>query len=111
MTRSTISPDTIWLKKTEMVDDRLYLVLRVHSNIEQVTVEDADGKSHTEFEYDETESRYLVPDGVTSVLELQNFISAEAVNITQKAVREKAWKEIQAKPIEDLRKPVAFLLK
>ena len=106
MTRSMISPDTIWIRKTELTDVGMFLVLRVRSNIKQVTVEDMEGKSHIEFEYDETEVRYPVPDGVTSILDLQNLISTEAVNITKKATKEKAWKEIHAQPIENLRKTV-----
>jgi len=109
MTRSMISPDTIWVRKTEFTDIGLLLVLRVRSNIKQVTVEDMDGRSHIEFEYDEMEVRYPVPDKVTTVLDLQNLISMEAVNVTQKAIKEKAWKEIHAKPVEELRKTVVKL--
>ena len=106
MTRSMVSPDTIWLRKTDLTDDGLLLILRVRSNIHQVTVEDADGGSHTEYEYDENEVRYPVPDGVYTVTDLQNLITAEAANINQKSGREKAWKDIHAKPIEELRKTV-----
>jgi len=109
MTRSMINPDTIWLRKTELTDSGLFLILRVRSNIKQITVESGDGNSHSEFEYDESEIRYPVPDGVISILDLQNLISAEAANITKKATEEKAWKEIHAKPIEELRKMVVKL--
>ncbi len=103
MTRSMISPDTIWLRKTDLTDDGLFLILRVRSNIQQVIVEGADGGSHIEYEYDENEVRYLVPDGVYTVTDLQNLIAEEAANINQKSTREKAWKEIHAKPLEELR--------
>jgi len=103
MTRSMISPDTIWLRKTELTDDGLFLFLRVRSNIKQVTVEDMDGKSHFEFEYDEIEIRYPVPEGVTSVADIQNLLSANVAVITSKATKKKAWQEIHAKPIEELR--------
>jgi len=109
MTRSMISPDTIWVRKTELTDIGLLLVLRVRSNIKQVTVEDMEGRSHIEFEYDETEVRYPVPDEVTTISALKDLVSREAANITQKATKEKAWKEIQAKPIEELRKTVVKL--
>ena len=108
MTRSTISPDTIWLKKTEMIDDQLYLILRVRSNIKQVTVEGMDGESHLEYEYDETETRYPVPEGVTSVADIQNLISTDTSVVISKAGREKAWQEIHAKPIEELRRVSAI---
>lgn len=109
MTRSMVSPDSIWLRKTELTDDSLFLILRVRSNIKQVTVEDVDGGSHTEYEYDENEIRYPVPEGVYTVTDLQNLIAVEAANINQKSVRDKAWKEIHAKPIEELRKTVVKL--
>ena len=104
MTRSMVSPDTIWLKKTELTDSGLFLILRVRSNIKQVTVEGMDGESHLEYEYDETETRYPVPEGVTSVADIQNLISTDTPVVISKAGREKAWQEIHAKPIEDLRK-------
>ncbi|MFA5401504.1 MAG: hypothetical protein WC359_13725 [Dehalococcoidia bacterium] len=99
-----VSPDTIWLRKTELTEDGLFLILRVRSNIRQITVEDADGGSHIEYEYDENEVRYPVPDGVYTVTDLQNLIAAEAANISQKSARDKAWKELNAKPIDELRK-------
>ena len=108
MTRSMVSPDTIWLRKTDLTDNGLFLILRVRSNIKQITI-DTDGSSHTEYEYDENEVRYPVPDGVYTITDLQNLIAAEAANINQKSVREKAWKEIHARPIEDLRKTVVKL--
>jgi len=104
MTKSTVNPEPIWLKKTELTNDSLFLVLRVRSNIKQVTVEDMDGKSHIEFEYDEAEIRYPVPEGVTSVADIQNLILADGTLISSKAATKKAWKDIHAKPIEDMRK-------
>ena len=109
MTRSMISPDTIWLRKTELTDDSLFLILRVRSNIQQVTIENGDGGSHTEYEYDENEIRYPVPDSVYTVADLQNLIAVEAANINQKSVREKAWKKIHARPVEEMRKTVVKL--
>ena len=109
MVRSMINPDTIWLRKTELTGDGLLLILRVRSNIQQVIVEDADSGSHTEYEYDENEVRYPVPDGVYTVTDLQNLIAAEVASINQKSVREKAWKDIHARPIEELRKTVVKL--
>jgi len=99
-----ISPDTIYLRKTELTDDGLFLILRVRSNIQQATVEDTDGGNHTEYEYDENEIRYPVPEGVTSVADIQNLISTDTSVVISKAGREKAWQEIHAKPIEELRK-------
>ena len=102
MTRSMVSPDTIWLRKTELTDSGLFLVLRVRSNIKEVSIEDEKG-SHIEYEYDETETRYQAPDTLLSVADIKTLLSVEVANITKKASKEKAWKEIHAKPIEELR--------
>jgi len=104
MTRSMVSPDTIWLRKTELADSGLFLVLRARSNIKQVTVDDMDGESHLEYEYDETETRYPVPEGVSSVADIQNLISANTAMIISKGDNEKAWREINVMPVDELRK-------
>ncbi len=106
MIRSTISPDIIWLRKTELTDDGLFLILRVRSNIKQVTVEDMEGATHTEFEYDEEEIRYQVPDTVTSVAGIKTLLSDKEANITLKATEKKARRKIHAQPIEELRKSI-----
>ena len=109
MVRSMINPDIIWLRKTELTDDGLFLILRVRTNIKQVTVEDMKEGGHTEYEYDEEEVRYPVPDGVTSAAGIQNLLSTEAANIIQKATRVMVWKEIHTQPIEELRQTIKEL--
>jgi len=53
--RSTIKPKVFWLRKKEMVDDRLIIWLRVRWNIKAVEVEDMDKETHQEWEYNEEE--------------------------------------------------------
>ncbi len=103
MVRSMISPDTIWLRKTELTDEGLFLVLRVRSNIKQVSVEDSAGGSHIEYEYDEVETRYQAPDTLSSATDVQRLLAVKSAEITLKAGIKKAWKEIHATPIEKLR--------
>lgn len=103
MVRSMISPDTIWLRKTELTDGVLFLVLRVRSNVKQVTIEDSQGGSHIEYEYDEVETRYQAPDTLSSVADVQSLLAVKSADIILKAGREKAWGEIHATPIEQLR--------
>jgi len=106
MTRSTVNPGTIWLRKTELSDAGLFLVLRVRSNIRQITVEDEGGGSHIEYEYDEIETRYPVPDTVLSPDDIKAILVDKEAEITSKAGKEKVWREIHARPVAELR-PVA----
>jgi hypothetical protein len=104
-----ISPEPIWLRKTELTDEGLFLILRVRSNVKQVNVEDASGERHVEYDYDEKEIRYQVPEGVSSLTDLQGLISTKAADIISKATIRKRWEEIQDKPIDDLRKAIRKL--
>ena len=61
MVKSTVKPEPIWVRRK----DGLLLTLRARWNIETVEVEDMDGKSHTEYEYDEAEITHTVPNGIT----------------------------------------------
>jgi len=104
MVRSNIRPETIWLRKTEMKDDQLYLILRVRTNISEVPVlNEKDGKEVTHYDYDETEVRYPVPEGVTTLDAIKTLIANEAAAINAKAAKETAWKAIAAKPVVDIR--------
>ncbi|MDP2730317.1 MAG: hypothetical protein Q8O55_07535 [Dehalococcoidales bacterium] len=103
MVRSMISPDTIWLRKTELTDGVLFLVLRVRSNIKQVTVNDSQGGNHVEYEYDEVETKYQAPDTLSSAADVKSLLTVPSADILLKAGKEKAWAEINARPIEELR--------
>ena len=107
MTRSMISPDTIWLKKTELTESGLFLILKVRSNIREITIEDERDGNHIEYEYDEVETKYQVPITLTSVADVKDFILAKTTDIVLQGTREKAWKEINDTPIEELRKTVS----
>ena len=109
MTRSMVKPEAIWLRKTELTDDGLFLLIRVRSNIKQITVGDSDKEKHIEFEYDENEIRYQVPERVKSLAEIQSLITANATDIFSKANTRKAWEDIQAQPIDELRKAIGKL--
>lgn len=109
MVRSMISPGTIWLRKTELTDGILFLVLRVRSNIKEVTVQDSAGGSHTEYEYDEVETRYQAPDTLSSFADVQSLLVAKTNEIILKASKEKAWEKIHATPIEELRQSIKGL--
>ena len=104
MVRSNIRPETIWLRKTEMKDDQLYLILRVRTNIKEVPVlNEKDGTEVIHYDYDETEVRYPVPENTTTMEGIQALITAEAAAIEAKSSRETAWKAIAAKPVADIR--------
>ena len=107
MTRSMINPEAIWLRKTELTDSGLFLILRVRSNVKQVTVEDEKEGSHFEYEYDEVEMKYQVHDTLSSAADIKDFILAKTADIVLQGTREKAWKEINDTPIEELRKTIS----
>jgi len=106
MTRSAVQPETIWVRKKELTDDGLFLILKVRSNIHQVTVEDMDGESHIEYKYDEEEIRYQVPDGITTSAEIKSLLGTEEDNLVQIADRNKVRKAIYGEPIEMLRQTI-----
>ena len=103
MTRSAVIPETVWVRKKELTDDGLFLILRVRANIHQVTVEDMDGESRTEYEYDEEEIKYQVPDGITTSAEIKTLLGTEEPNLIQTARRKGVQKSIYAESIEKLR--------
>jgi hypothetical protein len=57
--RSMVKPDPIWIKDK----NNLSLTLRFRSNVQEVSVDDMSGGTHTEYEYDEAEMiQKLAPD-------------------------------------------------
>jgi hypothetical protein len=105
---SNFYPDTIWLRKTVYVDDQLYLILRIRSNVVEVQKDNMDGQKFTQYEYDEYEVRYKVPDNITTSDNLMAFIAREQVNIDAKISKETAWKAIAVKPIDELRSKLSL---
>ena len=53
--RSMVKPKVFWLRKKEIIDDRLIIWLRIRQNIKAVDIEDMDGETHREYEYKEEE--------------------------------------------------------
>jgi len=58
LTRSTINPKSIWVKRIDKTSDGLVAIVRVRWNVHTVEVTDTDGETHTEYEYDEEELTY-----------------------------------------------------
>ena len=53
--RSTVKPKAFWLRKKETVDDRLIIWLRIRWGIKAIEIEDMDGETRQEWEYNEEE--------------------------------------------------------
>jgi hypothetical protein len=103
MVRSNINPDPIWLRKTDLVEDQLYLILRVRSNVREVQVDNMQGGMDMHYEYDEVEIRYPVPDGTSTLADIATLIANESDNINAQSVQKTNWQGIHATPIDDVR--------
>ena len=62
--RSTIKPKVFWLRKKEIKDDRLIIWLRIRWGIKTVEIEDMDGETHQEWEYNEEEIKLNLDAGL-----------------------------------------------
>jgi len=69
MPRSTEEPDTIKLVRTRKTDDSVLLDLLVHWNAEQITVDDTEGESHQEWQYEEEKLYGVEYEGLQSEIE------------------------------------------
>ena len=65
LTRSTINPKTIWVRRIDKTSDGLVAIFRVRWNIRMVNI-GTDDEAHTEYEYDEEELSCNLPLEVTS---------------------------------------------
>ena len=87
MVRSAIEPNWYFLKEIEQKDDGIEFVLRLRWNVHPVTIEDLEGGTHTEYEYDEQilkhqPSQTISIDEVTSYIEsCKEELLAEAQNV------------------------------
>lgn len=103
MARSAIEPNWYWLQKIEKKGNGIQLILRIRWNIHQVTIEDMNKQTHTEYEYDEqilkhTPGQTLAKDEVTSYIEsCKEELLTEAQNIA-------GIKEIAESDINNVRK-------
>jgi len=117
--RSTVKPQQIWLRRK----DGNILTLRVRWNIHTAEVEDMEGETHTEYEYEEREIRHTLPDDITTVTAFKRYMKDKAPELLAQAKqivveeKPKLWQlrklaEKQASPIktlslENLRKAMA----
>jgi hypothetical protein len=105
MVRSTIKPNTLWLRR---IDGNI-LTLRVRWDIHTVEVEDMEGK-HTEYEYDEREIKYTLPEDITTVTAFKEYMMDKApellVQAKQVVVKEKPkhWQLRKLAEVEELKK-------
>lgn len=88
LTRSTINPQPIWVRKIDRNSGKLESVLRVRWNIHTVEIDDMDGSKHTEYEYDECEIRNVLPPEVSSKEDFLTYIKANKAAILSKAKKE-----------------------
>ena len=100
---SNVMPDAIWLRKTEIDNSQLYVVLKVRSNIVEVQAEDPDGKLVTQYEYDEVEIKYPVSVECRTAADIASYILDKSVDILALADVQGDWEAINASDVHNLR--------
>ena len=98
MVRSAVRPDEIFLRNKLKEGDDLYLILKIRTNIKEVLIT-SDKDSRQEFEYDEYEIKYKVPDA-ESIEEVKQSILTQRDTIIS---RVKIKQELSELPIDNLR--------
>ena len=122
MVRSTVKPQPIWLRRK----DGNILTLRIRWNIHIAEVEDMEGETHTEYEYEEREIRHALPDDITIITAFKRYMKDKAPELLEQAkqivVEEKSkrWQlkklaevktlQTEALPLERLREALARTL-
>jgi len=122
MVRSTVKPQQIWLRRK----DGNILTLRVRWNIHTAEVEDMEGETHTEYEYEEREIRHTLPDDITTVTAFKRYMKDKAPELLAQAKqivveeKPKLWElkklaevkilQTEALPLERLREALAWTL-
>ena len=81
MVRSTVKPQQIWLRRK----DGDTLTPRIRWNVHTIEVEDMDGETHTEYEYEEREIRHTLPDDITTVTALKRYMKDKALELLVQA--------------------------
>ena len=79
--RSTVKPQQIWLRRK----DGNILTLRVRWNIHTAEVEDMEGETHTEYEYEEREIRHTLPDDITTVTAFKRYMKDKVPELLAQA--------------------------
>lgn len=86
LTRSTINPKSIWVRRIDKSSDGLTAILRVRWNVHTVEVADMDGENpHTEYEYDEEELTCNLPIDVDSSEKLASHIKTNKTKLVNQA--------------------------
>jgi len=92
---SSVEPDVIYLRKTEIVNSQLYLVLKVRSNIESIFVDD-----QIQWKYSEVEIKYPVKSDCLSEDQIANYILDNYSSICNLANAQKSWENINKESIK-----------
>lgn len=85
LTRSTINPKSIWVRRIDKTSDGLVAIFRVRWNIHTVDVDTDDNEIHTEYEYDEEELNCVLPSDVESPDSLGNYFKANKTKLVTQA--------------------------
>ena len=80
MTRSTVSPESIFIRKIE--NNTTHLLIRW--NVKEITIDDDIG-SHIEYEYDEQKLTATIPDDVMTPNDLQKWITENSSDLLNQA--------------------------
>lgn len=109
MTRSTVNPEPIFIRK--IANSNAYL--RVRWGVKQIEITDDNG-NHTEYEYNEQKLVVPIPDDVVSPDDLKNWIvesSSDLINQAKSVVTriEESPKadDVREMNITDVRKKIA----
>ena len=84
LTRSTINPKSIWVRRIDKTSDELVAIIRVRYNIHTVDA-GADGEIHTEYEYDEEELNCVLPSDIESYDDLGNYFKVNKTKLVNQA--------------------------
>jgi len=83
--RSTVKPALVWLRNIVKESDGLKAYVRYRWEISPVVLEDMDGESHIEYEYDEQEILVDIPDSIVKAKDLAKYLKKS--NLLEEAKR------------------------
>lgn len=105
MVRSTVKPETIWLRKIEESPKGLQAVLRVRWDVHTIEVEAMDGEAHTEYEYEEQEITETLPDTINSASALNQYFLKNTATLVERA---KVATKMTIEPVQEDKAQVGF---
>jgi hypothetical protein len=85
LTRSTINPKSIWVRRIDKSSSGLTATLRVRWNVHTVEISDMNDDPRTEYEYDEEEITYTLPMDVDSSEKLASWIKTNKTKLVNQA--------------------------